>query len=41
VGEEDPELPPNLLPDRELPLAGSIRRRILGLARTPDLNGAS
>ena len=40
VGEDAPELPSNLLPDRELPLAGSVRRRILGLARTPDPNGA-
>jgi len=34
VGEETPDLPPNLTPDRELPLAGSARRRILGLRRT-------
>jgi 16S rRNA (guanine527-N7)-methyltransferase len=33
VGEENPDLPPNLVPDRELPLAGSARRRILGLKR--------
>jgi hypothetical protein len=41
VGEDVPELPPNLVPDVELPLRGSARRRILGLARTPDPNGAS
>jgi 16S rRNA (guanine527-N7)-methyltransferase len=33
VGEESPELPPNLLPGVELPLAGSDRRRIFGLKR--------
>ena len=33
IGEEVPELPPNLIPDREMPLAGSDRRRILGLRR--------
>jgi len=34
VGEETPDLPSNLTPDRELPLAGSARRRILALRRT-------
>jgi 16S rRNA (guanine527-N7)-methyltransferase len=38
VGEETPDLPPNLTPDRELPLAGSDRRRILGLRRTESLS---
>lgn len=38
VGEEAPDLPPQLVPDRELPLAGSDRRRVLGL--TVRLNGA-
>src|SRR5947199_10216041 len=31
VGEDAPDLPRNLLPGRALPLAGSDRRRILGL----------
>ena len=38
VGEDVPDLPPNLLPGRELPLAGSARRRVLGL--TVRSNGA-
>jgi 16S rRNA (guanine527-N7)-methyltransferase len=38
VGEEAPDLPPQLVPDRELPLAGSDRRRVLGL--TVRSNGA-
>ena len=33
LGEEDPDLPPDLLPDRELKLEGSERRRILELRR--------
>jgi 16S rRNA (guanine(527)-N(7))-methyltransferase RsmG len=41
VGEEAPELPPSLVPDVEQPLAGSARRRILGLLRRTDPNGAS
>ena len=38
VGEDAPALPPNLEPDRELPLAGSARRRILGLRRRGSPN---
>jgi len=33
LGAETPALPPNLLPGRELPLAGSERRRILEVLR--------
>ena len=42
VGEDVPDLPPNLLPGRELPLAGSDRRRIFWLerGRAAGLNGA-
>ncbi|HEV7517558.1 MAG TPA: RsmG family class I SAM-dependent methyltransferase [Thermoanaerobaculia bacterium] len=44
VGEDAPDLPPNLLPGHVLPLAGSDRRRILGLKRglerAADPNGA-
>jgi 16S rRNA (guanine527-N7)-methyltransferase len=36
VGEEAPELPPSLVPDVELSLRGSVRRRILGLARRTE-----
>jgi 16S rRNA (guanine527-N7)-methyltransferase len=35
VGEEDPDLPPELSPSRSLQLAGSRTRRILQLQRTP------
>jgi len=40
VGEENPDLPPNLLPERELPLAGSDRRRILELRPRSHPDGA-
>ena len=36
VGEEDPELPPELSPSGSIKLAGSRTRRILQLQRTPD-----
>jgi hypothetical protein len=35
VGEEDPDLPPDLSPSGSLQLAGSRARRILQLQRTP------
>lgn len=40
VGENDPDLPPNLLIERELRLSGSDRRRILGLRQRNRPNGA-
>jgi hypothetical protein len=39
IGEEAPDLPPELIPDRELRLAGSTRRRILELRRKESSNG--
>jgi 16S rRNA (guanine527-N7)-methyltransferase len=41
VGEADPEVPPDLLPDAVRPLAGSERRRILSYRRTDSTNGGS
>lgn len=41
VGEADPEIPPDLLPDAVRPLAGSERRRILSYRRTDSTNGGS
>lgn len=36
VGEQDPEIPPQLVPDTALPLGGSERRRILSLRHRAD-----
>lgn len=41
VGEADPEIPPDLVPDAARHLAGSERRRILSYRRTDSTNGGS